>query len=170
MKCPDCAAVEARVAALEARVLRIEGGLAGAAGVGPSAKVVASDDELDGEGGDPKVTMDPPRWKGRSFVGLPYSHTDPAFLEELAKFQDWCADKESKTAGKEKYAPYSRARAARARGWAARMKRNGWKPPPPPAPVRNPYEEDRHENSKGSDGGTSGRDDGSGFVDDDIPF
>lgn len=90
---------------------------------------VASDRDLDSEHGDPSITKDPPRWSGQSYVGYRFSETSPEYLDCLASFKDWQADmdeKNNKVDGKGRpTAPYRRKDAARARGWAARLKRNG---------------------------------------------
>lgn len=125
MKCPDCTALEQRVAILELAIAGLSA--QSAAGALPS---VAPASDLDSQYGDPLVRKDPKRWEGATHVGLAYSRCAPDFLDCLAGFLDWCAEREAKTPGKEKYANYSRRDAARARGWAARI-RSGWKPPPP---------------------------------------
>jgi hypothetical protein len=55
-------------------------------------------------------------------------------LDCFAEFKDYCAskDEESDDEKKLKNAKYDRRRAAKARGWAARI-RAGWKPPAQPA-------------------------------------
>lgn len=112
-----------------------------AAGVGASAAAlgiattsgsgagggVASERELDSEHGDPIIRKDPPRWSGESFVGAHYSEATPEYLDDLASFNDWKASKNEGVEAKKKYAAYDRRDAARARGWAARL-RAGWKP------------------------------------------
>jgi hypothetical protein len=130
MSCPDCARLEARVAKLELQMTAF--GAAQAAGAMPA---IASDAELDGPHGDPIVKKSPKRWMGRSFVGLPYSRTSPEFLDCLASFLDWCADREARDPAKAKYSKYSLLDASRARGHAARL-RTGWKPPPAPPEAR----------------------------------
>lgn len=91
---------------------------------------VADDRDLDGEHGDFLVKKDPPRWDGASFAGCRLSECSPEFLESLAGFKDWQASKEDEKATPEsqKKAGWVRRDAARARGWAARL-RSGWKRP-----------------------------------------
>lgn len=113
--------VDLRVVALEARVAKIEKEM----GLGS-----ASDQELDGPYGNPTVRKDPPKWSGPSFAGKRFSECSPEFLESLAGFYDWKAGKDAASGavdakGRPK-ATYSRKDAARARGWAERI-RNGWK-------------------------------------------
>ena len=125
------------LARLEAKVDRLLAQQGGSAAPG-----VASDADLDGQYGNPEVKKDPPRnWSGASFVGSRFSECPPEYLDALASFFDWKAGKDeeqAKAAGddedtakaKAKYARYARTDAARARGWAARL-RAGWKPPAP---------------------------------------
>lgn len=86
---------------------------------------IASDRDLDGARGNPTIKKDPKRWKGASRVGYHFSECEPEYLDEVAAFNDWKAD--NPMAGKETYANYDRLDAARARGWAQRI-RNGWAP------------------------------------------
>lgn len=135
------AAIEARLVALEMRVAALEAarheGTKGkpaaprAASEGqapPATSGVAPDRDLDGQYGDPVVRTDPKRWAGESFVNRPFSACPPDYLDLLAGFLDWRAEREASTPGKEKYERYSRADAARARGWARRI-RGGWQAP-----------------------------------------
>ena len=80
---------------------------------------VATDADLTGERGNPKVERNPPRWDGDDMTGRRWSQTSVAFLECMAGFLDWKADNPRE--GKEKYAQYDRKDAARARAWAARL-------------------------------------------------
>jgi hypothetical protein len=123
-----------RIEELEGRVAKLEGIIAklasalGSSGASGSAGDVASDHDLDGKYGDPSVRKDPPRWKGITYVGKHFSECEVGYLEEMAGFLDWRAIKEEAKPEKAKYAKYSRADAARARGWAKRIS-DGWKPP-----------------------------------------
>lgn len=130
-----CVTDSDRLAALETRVAALEllvASLRAAQSAGASPKGVATDRELDDpRWGDPVVRKDPPRYQGGSCVGLQYSRCPPEYLDELAGFLEWRADKEEQNEEKKKYARYSRLDARRARGWAARA-RSGWKPPPDP--------------------------------------
>lgn len=108
---------------------------------------IASARDLDGPHGDPMIRKDPPRWSGTSYVGYKFSETEPDYLECVASFKDWAAD--NPRPGKERYARYERADAARARGWAERLSK-GWQPPvrangaasPEGAPRGDAYEGD----------------------------
>ncbi len=90
---------------------------------------VADDRDLDGLYGNFQVKRDPPRWDGQSYVGFKLSETEPAYLDCLASFKEWQADKDEQQGKKDAKgrptAPMNRKDAARARGWAARL-RNGW--------------------------------------------
>lgn len=96
---------------------------------------VADDDELDSKFGDPIIKKDPTErfWKGSGFVGKHLSECSPEYLDALAKYKDVCAKLKEKdgSEAKKKYAAYDRADAARARGWARRL-RAGWTPPEKP--------------------------------------
>jgi hypothetical protein len=136
-----------KIAVLEQRVERLErfcGRLQAAIlGKAANAPTVASDAELDSKFGDPVVRKDPKRWDGPSFQGQPFSRCTPEFLDCLAAFFEWKSEKENEDPEKKKYADYSRKDAARARGWAARI-RKGWMPPvlKPSAGVDDPYREE----------------------------
>lgn len=91
---------------------------------------VASDRDLDGEHGDPTIKYDPKEkyWKGESYVGYRFSETTPDYLDAMAKYLSavaYMAGKDENEA-KRKSARYKTLDAARARGWARRL-RNGWK-------------------------------------------
>jgi hypothetical protein len=87
---------------------------------------VADDRDLDGEHGDPTVKFDPRGWTGESFKGRRYSETAPEFLDLLADALAFFAQKKAQTEPKK--AGWDKLDAARARGWAARL-RAGWKAP-----------------------------------------
>jgi hypothetical protein len=105
---------------------------------GSSGPKVADDRDLDGKYGDEEIKKDPPRWQGgESFAGRRMSECSPEFLDCFAEFKDYCADRDEEKAAlatgeeqekKAKFARFSRISAARARGWAARL-RSGWKRP-----------------------------------------
>lgn len=117
--------VRAELADLKALLLR--GGSSAPAAAGGA---VATDADLDSQWGDEDVKKDPPRWtKGGGAPVAPcrMSACPPDFLEELASFKDWQAQKndEKGTPEGKKYAGYDRKSAARARGWAARLRARG---------------------------------------------
>lgn len=107
--------------------------------VGPD---VAPARELDSQYGDPVIKKDPKGWRGPSFQGKRLSQTTPEYLDTLAELKDWMAEQETKkgTPEGDKYAAFSRKDAARARGWAKRL-RDGWKPPKEPRDAREPEPE-----------------------------
>lgn len=99
-------------------------------------KEVASDADLNGQYGDPLIRAKDPRdWTGPSMMGLTLSQCPPEYLDLWAERMDFFADDAERTgqvttSGKP-VAPYNRKDAARARGWAKRI-RDGWKPPTAP--------------------------------------
>ncbi len=95
--------------------------------------VVADAADLDGQYGDPVIrAKDPKEWRGDSQTGKPFSACPPAYLDLVASRLDYFADKAEQdgtlTSSGKPVAPFNRRDAARARGWAARL-RAGWKPP-----------------------------------------
>jgi len=102
--------------------------------VGPD---VAPARELDSQYGNPVIKKDPKGWRGPSFQGKRLSQATPEYLDVLAELKDWIAEQEDKkgTPEGDKYAAFSRKDAARARGWAKRL-RDGWKPPKEPRDAR----------------------------------
>ena len=76
-----------------------------------------------------KSRSGPRDWSGPSQKGKRFSRCPPEYLDLVAKRLDFFADKETKnnvvtSSGKPK-APYTQRDAARARGWAKRL-REGW--------------------------------------------
>jgi hypothetical protein len=101
---------------------------------------IASDRDLDSRYGDPEVRFDPRDWIGPSFKGCHYSECPADYLDLVAEAKDYFARKareENKLTAKGKpVADYEANDAARARGWAARIRAGKHTPPPPqPAPV-----------------------------------
>lgn len=120
------AEVLAKLAVIEAKLDRLLGSSAKLEGGAPR---IATDAELDdGKFGDPVVFKDPPSWKGDSFVGVPFSSCTPEYLDATAGFKDWCAQKDEESGKLAKNgkpaAQYGRLDAARARGWAKRIRAN----------------------------------------------
>lgn len=97
-------------------------------------KAVASDRDLDGQYGNPPVKFNPRDWTGTSFKGRRLSECPAPFLDMLAETFDYFAaqaeEKHELTNSGKPAAPYKRADAARARGWAKRI-RDGWQPRAP---------------------------------------
>ena len=118
----------ARLARIEALLTTRQPVAAGAQAIAPQAvnapPKVATDDDLDGEWGNPEIRRDPPRWNGDSRVGQRMSDCPPAYLAELASFKEWAAAKDDESGAVDsKGRPrsyWARQDAARARGWMAR--------------------------------------------------
>lgn len=89
-------------------------------------KVTADDRDLDGQYGNPIVKFNPRDWTGPSFKGVPMSGCDADFLEMLADTFDYFGDKaeenDERANNGKPVAPYKRRDAARARGWAKRIR------------------------------------------------
>ena len=106
-----------------ARLERIEALLRGS-----SAPQVAEDSDLDSKYGDPEVRFIPQRMKEKwgHLEGQSYSQCPVEFLEDLAGFLEWKAKKQEEggevTAKGQPKATYTKRDAARARGWALRIK------------------------------------------------
>lgn len=87
---------------------------------------IADDRDLDSQWGDPAVRKMPPRWKGDDFSGLHMSQCPAELLDALAGFFDWAAGKaeenNERTDKGKAIADYKRMDAARARGWAKRIR------------------------------------------------
>lgn len=94
---------------------------------------VASDRDLDGRYGNPQVKFMPRDWTGPSFVGRPMSECPADLLDLLAETFEYFArksDEAGELTNKNKpVGDYKRQDAARARGWAKRI-RDGKVPPP----------------------------------------
>lgn len=100
---------------------------------------VASDSDLDSQYGDETIRFLPRDWSGDDLKGQTMSRCPPDFLDEFARSMDYFAKKnEGKVTDKGKpKSDFDRRSAARARGWAKRL-RSGWKPrEAPPAAKRD---------------------------------
>lgn len=89
-------------------------------------KTVATDRDLDGQYGNPIVKLNPRDWTGPSMKGRKFSECPAEFLELLAEMQDYFArqaeqNNERTTRGRS-VAEFRKADAARARGWAKRVR------------------------------------------------
>jgi hypothetical protein len=115
-------------------------------------KPIASDRDLDGKYGDPLVKLMPRDWSGPSFQGLKFSECPAELLDLIAEMQEYFAGqsdaKGEVTAKGKPVGDYRRADAARARGWAKRI-RDGKHVPANPAVAasREPGDEDWPESS-----------------------
>lgn len=96
---------------------------------GRPAREIASDRDLDSPHGDPEVKFNksPRDWAGANMKGRRFSECPPDYLDQLADLFDYLAEQAeeknevSPTSGKPT-APYKRKDAARARGWASRIR------------------------------------------------
>lgn len=121
---------EKRIAELEAFVAVLRAAVGGALSSGVGA--IASATDLDGKYGNPKVRCNPTDWKGAPRKGHLLNRCEPEFLDLYSEMLEFFAQKadaagEKASGGKPK-SFYDRADAARARGWAKRL-RDGWQPP-----------------------------------------
>lgn len=157
---------------IDATLKRIEKAL----GASSSVAAVASDRDLDSQYGDPTVGFSPRDWRGPAFKGRKFSACAPEFLDMLAETLDYlagkAAEKNELTAGGKSVADYKRKDAARARGWAKRI-RAGIAPGTPvaatPGPRRIPptWATDTDTNATGPvDDIPDGADDENPFVED----
>lgn len=117
-----CEAFDAKLATL---LLRTQAPI-GTGGAAPST--IAPDVDLDGQWGDPVIKAKDPRdWHGPSQAGKRFSECSAEYLDLLAARFEFFNGKEPD----EKKRGYNTRDAARARGWAARV-RAGWKHPQTP--------------------------------------
>jgi len=97
---------------------------------------IASDRDLDGTYGDPEVKFMPRDWSGPSYKGRRMSECPADLLDLLAEtFEYFARQAEEKNERTEKGRPvadYKRSDAARARGWAKRIKDGKHTPPSAP--------------------------------------
>ncbi len=97
-------------------------------------KPIASDRELDGQHGDPELKFTVRDWTGPSYKGRRFSECPADLLDMIAASLDYFAmkaeEKDERYNGKQ-VAPYKRADAARARGWAKRIRDGKHKPADP---------------------------------------
>lgn len=98
---------------------------------------VAPDSDLDGPHGDPVMRKDPKRWNADvdgSYVGCHFSECPPDYLDAVAGFKEWQAQQDERkgTDDDKRKAKFNRLDAARARGWAQRL-RSGYRPLSKPA-------------------------------------
>jgi hypothetical protein len=90
---------------------------------------VASDSDLDGQYGNPEIKAKDPRdWTGEPMAGRRMSECPVAYLDMIAERSAYFAQQETDP----KKAKYKRLDAARARGWAKRI-RDGKHTPAPVA-------------------------------------
>jgi hypothetical protein len=89
-------------------------------------KEIASDRDLDGKFGNPILKFNPRDWTGRPSKGRRFSECPPDLLDIVARTFDWFAEqaeqKRELTDKGKPVAEFKRADAARARGWAKRIR------------------------------------------------
>lgn len=111
---------------LEARVAAKPADVPAPPPAAAQALEVADTGDLDGPYGDPEIRKDPPRWTGESQVGKRYSECPADYLESLAGFNTWRAQKDDESGAVDaKGRPksyWAKLDAARARGWAQRIR------------------------------------------------
>ena len=142
---------EDRVVALLEQILATlkgGGGRESSSGARPAPGGVqpASDNDLDGEHGNPTVRKDPKGWSGDSFVGASFSECPPEYLDALAKYlaglghwmEEEAVRKEAadERAKLQRGARFKRMDASRAAGWARRLREQ----PPRRTVTREPQE------------------------------
>lgn len=92
---------------------------------------IADARDLDGKYGNPIIKFDPRDWAGDSFKNRSMSECPADYLDLVANAFEWFAKKaqaaDERTASGKPVADFKRKDAARARGWAKRI-RGGWKP------------------------------------------
>lgn len=92
----------------------------------------ADDRDLDSQYGDPELRFTPRDWAGPDYKHRHYSECPPELLDMVADSLEYFARRSDETnaktnSGKPK-SEYERKDAARARGWAKRL-RDGWQSP-----------------------------------------
>lgn len=89
-------------------------------------KPIATDRDLDGKYGNPILKFLPRDWTGESFKGRRFSECPAPLLEMVAEMFDYFGDqaeaKNERANNGQPAAKYKRADAARARGWAKRVR------------------------------------------------
>ena len=110
-----------------------------------ATKTAAGDRDLDGKYGNPQVRLTVRDWTGEPMKGRRFSECPPEFLDILAETFDWLGDKEERegtTYNGKPTAQYKRQDAARARGWAKRIREGKVVLPPAPEPSTFGQEDD----------------------------
>lgn len=96
-------------------------------------KAIASDRDLDGPHGDPLLKFTVRDWTGPSYKGQPFSACPADLLDLIAESLDYFARKadetDERTTRGGKVGDFKRADAARARGWAKRIRDGKHRPP-----------------------------------------
>lgn len=136
--------INARLDRIESILASIDMRLTGRAGAAPAPAGgnVAPDSELDSQYGNPAVRFVPRNWQGEDYKGRNYSECAPEFLDMLAETLEFFGRKNDAAGtldnkGRPK-GDWDRKDAARARGWAARLRARGGRPASPPARAAAP--------------------------------
>ena len=100
-------------------------------------QVVATDEDLDGKYGNPVVKFMPRDWTGEDYKGRRMSEMPAPLLDMVAKAYDYFAkraeDNHEMTNTGKPAGPFKRQDAARARGWAKRVREGKGQVFQPPA-------------------------------------
>jgi hypothetical protein len=93
----------------------------------PEPPVAASNEEDDDDRENPKVVIEPNRWKGPSYKGVRFSECPAEYLEAMVEFLDYCARDDKKTGkkannGKPRYI-YKEMDLRRAKHWLEEVKK-----------------------------------------------
>ncbi len=134
-------------------------------GNGSQGGAIADDRDLDGQYGDPTIKYDPKEkyWSGDTRVGYRFSECEPEYLDAMAKYLDACAYMASNDTDEKRRrgATYKTKDAARARGWAQRIRARGTQTPRVAQAASVPADSGEYYGADAAGGSTS---------DDDIPF
>ena len=119
--------IEERLSALEARVAKLEPRAAAPRQqTAPGGITPATDEECLATYGDPEIRKDPPRWSGQGYAGGRFSQTSPEYLETLASFKMWSAEKDDAAGATDSQGRpksyWAKKDAALALGWARRLR------------------------------------------------
>ncbi len=114
--------IEQKLNALIASWDALEGALNQRAARRENATSTPTNVDLDSDYGNFVVKKCPPRWKGRDYTGKRLSETEADFCDAIAGLKRWAAGKDREAGKDPKFAELD---AARAEGWAARL-RSGW--------------------------------------------
>lgn len=91
-----------------------------------SPKPIATDRDLDGQYGNPVLKFIPRDWTGSTFKGCKFSECPPELLDLVANSCEYFGrvadEKGEATSGGKPVGDFKRADAARARGWAKRIR------------------------------------------------
>lgn len=119
-------------------------------------KAVADDRDLDSKYGDPLVKFMPRDWSGPSYKNRAMSECPPELLDMLAETFDYFAQKaaeaDERTDAGKPVADFKRKDAARARGWAKRIREGKH------VPVNGPAGQDQQDDADADGGWSTGPD------------